>query len=71
MKTKQTAITWIIETLYLQNSKAWKEYIQEAKKMEKEQIRKAFEAGVRHNDAIGPKGLEWLSDEYYTDNYGK
>jgi hypothetical protein len=68
---KQTALDWIIETLYLQNSKAWKEYIQQAREMEKEQIREAYEAGVRHNDAIGPGGLKWLSEEYYTENYGE
>jgi hypothetical protein len=69
METKKTALNWIIETLYLQNSRMWKDYIQEAKEMEKAQIRAAYEAGVKHNEAIGPGGLKFLSEEYYTDNY--
>lgn len=71
METKQTALDYILDILFLQNSTKWKEYIEHAREMQRAQIRDAYEAGVRYNDAIGPGGLKWLSDEYYTDNYGK
>jgi hypothetical protein len=71
MEAKQTALNYILDILFLQNSTKWKEYIQQAREMERAQIRDAYEAGVRHNDAIGPGGLKWLSEEYYTENYGE
>jgi len=69
MENKQTALNYILDILFLQNSLNYKEYIKQAKEMEKAQIREAYEAGVRHNDAIGPGGLKWLSEEYYNENY--
>lgn len=71
MEAKQTALNYILDILFLQNSTKWKEYVEQAREMERAQIRDAYEAGVRHNDAIGPGGLKWLSDEYYTENYGE
>ncbi len=71
METKQTALNYILDILFLQNSTKWKEYIEQAREMERAQIRDAYEAGAKYNEVIGPGGLKFLSDEYYTDNYGK
>ena len=68
---KQTALNFILDILFLQNSAKYKDYVKQAKEMEKEQIREAYEAGVRYNDAIGPGGLKWLSEEYYNEKYGE
>ena len=68
---KQTALNFILDILFLQNSAKYKDYVSQAKEMEKEQIREAYEAGVRYNDAIGPGGLKWLSEEYYNEKYGE
>jgi hypothetical protein len=71
MENKQTALNYILDILFLQNSSKWNEYIIKAKEMEKAQIQEAYEAGVRYNDAIGPGGLKWLSEEYYNEKYGE
>lgn len=71
MEIKQTAVNYILDILFMQSSIKYKEYIKQAKEIEKAQIREAYEAGVRYNDAIGPGGLKWLSEEYYNEKYGE
>lgn len=72
---KETAVEWLysIFELHAQGKREAPNWwdLERAIHMEKEQIREAYEDGVKHNDAIGPGGLNWLSDEYYNENYGE
>jgi hypothetical protein len=65
---QQTAVEWLVEQLRLPTNirftddekYSYKELIEQAKEMEKQQIIKA------HDD-----GDVWSGEKYYTQNYGK
>lgn len=69
METKLTAVQWLLENLnfepydeeeFISNSKMW----EQAKAMEKEQIKDAFFDGDNW-------GKDYFSEEYYNETYGK
>ncbi len=70
METKQTAVEWLKNNLIINGSGAtttFPELFEQAKAMEKEQIKDAYADGVArhfHEKVI-------LSEEYYEKTYGK
>ena len=75
---KQTAVEWLIEeldnNLDIKHSWRTKQYIEQAKQMEKEQIINAYDEG----DNNGADRIYYHSDrddksaeQYYNENYGK
>lgn len=72
MSKKQTAVEWLIEKLdtNLDINHSWRtrQYIEQAKQMEKEQICNAYLSGI-----IDPLTMEASkqSGEYYNLKYGK
>ena len=72
MENKQTAVEWLVRMLYspicvgfIQNRRQIPHHIiEQAKQMEKEQIKKAYKIGV----AWGHNNME---EYYYNENYGK
>jgi len=75
METKQTAVEWLIERLEINNSvfragEFWNLIKNEAKQMEKEQIKNAF---VKCWESNIPDGIECKLDaeEYYNETYNK
>ena len=74
MKTKQTAIQWLEDNLnfepydeeeFISNNKIW----EQAKKMEQEQIKDAFNESRLTNPMIGFKHNNF--EQYYNETYGK
>jgi len=68
-KDNMTAVEWIYRRYHKMGLTFFD--LTDAINMEKNQIKEAYEAGVRHNDVVGPEGLKFLSEEYYKDNYGE
>ena len=73
MKSKQTAVEWLVEQFEVSHSyinEIFKETIDQAKQMEKEQISKAFGVGcqVESTRLIGYHGM---AEQYYNETYGK
>jgi len=65
---KQTAVDWLVEKLKENGVNFWQEeieMIEEAKEMEKEQIRDAFNAGINDECIGGNKSPE----QYYNETY--
>ena len=66
---KQTAVEWLLNSLdYNQNMLGIKEIIDQAKEMEKEQIKDAFGVGcqVESTRLIGYQGM---SEQYYNETF--
>ena len=72
METKQTAIEWLednfnfeayYEEEFISNNKIW----QQAKAMEKEQIKETFDNGVY----VGTYAVDKDGEEYYYETYNK
>ena len=59
-----TAVEWLIQQICGDNTEAWKEEIQQALIMEKEQILKAYDAGYDDVDGYEP-------EKYYNETYKK
>lgn len=59
-----TAVEWLIEKICGEHTEAWKEEIQQALIMEKEQIIKAYQKGYDDVDIYEP-------ENYYKETYGK
>ena len=85
MEDKQTAIDWLVKQVKL-GDKSFDEFfrgeIQQAKQMEKEQIKNACEEGFMwsaegwNGELLeyykdGNETLELHKEEYYNENYGK
>jgi hypothetical protein len=66
---KQTAVEWLVK-IYLQTNKIDSFDIEQAKRMEKEQIFNAFGVGcqVESTRLIGYHGM---AEQYYNETYGK
>ena len=68
MENKQTAVEWLLEqTMYMRSTK-WPDIVEEALKMEREQIVRAFNAG-QASTATEPCWTK--GDYYYEQKYGK
>ncbi len=63
MEKKQTALQWFVEQLGLDCTTDYKEEIEQALQMEREQIQKAFVSGDNHGHYTEPS-------EYYKQTYG-
>jgi hypothetical protein len=63
MEKKQTALKWFVEQLGLDATTDYKEEIEQALQMEREQIQKAFVSGDNHGHYTEPS-------EYYKQTYG-
>jgi hypothetical protein len=69
MKTKQTAVEWLIEQFQEQNTpRKWKEIIEQAKAMEKEQIIDANIAGQMFIAAC-PGHYKNDAEDYYKETF--
>ena len=78
MEVKQTAVEWLVEQLEIMESKAYnnmiqiemgrdnyKEIIEQAKEMEKEQIRNAYYTGVDDVE----DNIDREAEQYYKETY--
>jgi hypothetical protein len=67
---QQTALEWLLEQIENKNGKEftsyYTEFIEQAKAMEKEQIRMAFTDGK-----LDGKFKDLKSEQYYNENYNK
>ena len=59
--SKQTAVEWLVEQ-YTQGNYSWEVY-EQAKEMEKEQIKEAFEDG-NEQSFICKEGIEYYNETY-------
>ena len=60
---KKTAVEWLLDSLdYNQNMLGIKEIIEQAKEMEKEQIKNAYSFGIQDEYVIGSK-------QYYNETF--
>ena len=59
-----TAVEWLIDKICGEHIKAWKEEIQQALEMEKQQILKAYDKGYDDADVYEP-------EKYYSETYKK
>jgi hypothetical protein len=69
-KEKQTAVEWLIDMHFggIEHvTPYFKKHIEQAKQMEKEQIKSAFEIG---SDCIYDLNLPTSAEQYYNENYG-
>ena len=66
-----TAVEWLVNRFGLAFQMGWEEEIQQAKKMEKEQIEDAFNAGVSSEDYFCPPFELSESDYYYNETFKK
>lgn len=66
-----TAVEWLIQQICGEHTGAWKEEIQQALEMEKQQIINAYDAGYKDGDAL--LGYEYFDDsqQYYNETYKK
>jgi len=64
-ETKQTAVEWLVEQIMARQlyTKEMLEEFEQAKEMEKEQIRKAYCDGEHYKDTK-------LTTDYYNETYG-
>jgi hypothetical protein len=67
--SKQSSVEWLYEQLTLTwyDYDSGKDILQQAKKMEKEQIMNAFEIG---SDCIYDLNLPTSAEQYYNETYG-
>jgi hypothetical protein len=68
MENKRTAIDWLFRQLWdePQDKFTWYALLQEAKKMEKEQISDAWYNGMKSDN-----GHFGTNEQYYNETYGK
>jgi hypothetical protein len=73
METKQTAVEWLISQVEDFYCLLPVDMIEQAKQMEKEQIKDAYEAGEENAmDCHSiPNFKDMTADEYYNETYGK
>ena len=72
MDNKQTAIEYLLDNIYLLNSINWKNIVEQAKQMEKEQMMEF--AMHLHDVDMSKTGTDILMDEaeqYYNEIYGQ
>jgi len=69
MTKKQTAVEFILNNVHLKNTLYWHHLVEQAKKIEKEQIIDAFGVG---SQLESPKlvGYHDRAEQYYNENYG-
>jgi len=74
MENKQTAVEWLIDELTRlgHNFKLYSKEINQAKAMEKKQIKNAFNEGQNNSlDYFIPNNKMSESEQYYEETYGK
>lgn len=64
---KRSSIEWLIDNLYLKDSLKWKNIIEQAKEIHKEEITQAWKQGDGQYDKVAEK----MSLEYYNEIYKK
>jgi hypothetical protein len=69
MGNKQTAVEWIEEQFFLCKSFNWKINFEQAKQMEKEHLKDAFNAGIGYDKLIDD--CDTIFNNYYNETYGK
>ena len=62
---KQTAVEWLIEQICGDHTSEWQKEIEQAKEMEKEQIKEAWENGDGEFDYTSTE----LSEQYYNKKF--
>jgi len=60
-----TAVEWLVQQICGEHTEAWKEEIQEALEMEKQQIIDSYERGWD----IGALDIDCNSEKYYSETY--
>jgi hypothetical protein len=68
---KQTAVDWIVSKLSITFQTMYSEEIEQAKEMEKEQIKEAYQDGSRDLDIQYSDVGEINSEQYYNETYGE
>ena len=71
---KQTAVDWLVEQFQeLNTPRKWKEIIEQAKEMEKQQIINAYDAGFENATEVSVGSDDEIveAEEYYNNTYGK
>ena len=71
MEIKQTAVEWLIDKYFggINNvTSNFRNYIEQAKQMEKKQIMDAYESATLE---LANERNDYLSEQYYTETYGK
>lgn len=69
MDKKQTAVDWLVEQVFGKHTYVWKDVINHAKQMEKEQIMMAVKDSWYM--AKGSNFQEPQAQQYYNETYGK
>lgn len=65
---KMTAVEWLADNINLKNSLKWELIVEEAKRMEKQQMMDVFHESRLTHPMIGFKHLTF--EEYYNEEYG-
>jgi|LakMenE18May11ns_1017448.scaffolds.fasta_scaffold9398031_3 hypothetical protein len=67
MEKKQTAVEWLYHQIVIKNSDVLKfrQYLEQAKEMEKEQVIEAFKHGE-----LPPIFVNYNAEQYYNETYG-
>jgi hypothetical protein len=64
-----TAVEWLVDKICVENSKVWKEEIQQALEMEKQQIINAYLQDRKKTDFVGCLKNMDKAEKYYSDTY--
>lgn len=70
MESKQTAVEWLFEQVWITSGEDLPELLEQAIAMEKEQIVKARINGDENHSLIGEKRKEY-AEQYYNETYNK
>ncbi len=67
MEKKQTVVKWLYHQIVIKNSDVLKfrQYLEQAKEMEKEQVIEAFKHGE-----LPPIFVNYNAEQYYNETYG-
>jgi hypothetical protein len=71
MDTKQTAVDWLQEQMIISNFLVTKRLFNQAKQMEKEQIKDAYLASTIQFANDARMDYPKLPEQYYNETYGK
>lgn len=69
MDKKQTAVDWLVEQVFGKHTYVWKDVINHAKQMEKEQLIDAYTEGYDIRDNMGSLLTNPTGEQYYNTTY--
>jgi hypothetical protein len=65
---KQTSIEWLVEQVFGKHTYVWKDVIQQAKEMHKQEIIDAFGI-VCHHESKRSVGYQHVAEQYYNETF--